>query len=221
MVRKRPVKPDDLRLWATVAATLRPHRGRSDLDALKAAIDAAEIEEARLRAEEEERERLAKIPKGLRRRRGPQALPRPTHAPDVTDPYEAPFVLSPFEIGILAKEQAKKAASPWGPDPIEPKRKKRIVRERDPIEARLDLHGYTQFSAEDRLKSFLLSAHAQGYRSVLVITGKGLSGDGIIRRRIPEWLGAPELSHVVAGFSLAHRRHGGDGALYVALKRRG
>jgi DNA-nicking Smr family endonuclease len=52
-----------------------------------------------------------------------------------------------------------------------------------------------------------------------VITGKGSSGDGVLRRRVPEWLSQPPLRQIVAGLSEAHRRHGGGGALYVALKR--
>jgi DNA-nicking Smr family endonuclease len=36
----------------------------------------------------------------------------------------------------------------------------------------------------------------------------------------PEWLAAPALANIVAGISEAHRRHGGEGALYVALKRK-
>ena len=49
---------------------------------------------------------------------------------------------------------------------------------------------------------------------------KGLRGDGILRRMTPEWLAAAHLRHVVAGVSEAHRRHGGEGALYIALKRK-
>jgi DNA-nicking Smr family endonuclease len=103
---------------------------------------------------------------------------------------------------------------------IEPGRKRRISRERDAIDARIDLHGLGQFAAEDRLKSFLVRAQELGLRAVLVITGKGMSGDGIIRRRAPDWLADPVLRGVVAGISQAHPRHGGEGALYVALKRK-
>ena len=106
------------------------------------------------------------------------------------------------------------------PHAIEPNRKRRITRERDPIEARIDLHGLGQFTAEDRLKAFLLRAQDAGLRAVLVITGKGVSGDGVIRRRAPEWLADPALRSVVAGVAQAGPRHGGEGALYVAIKRR-
>lgn len=58
------------------------------------------------------------------------------------------------------------------------------------------------------------------WRAVLVITGKGVGGDGVLRRRVPDWLAAPSLRDLIAGVSEAHRRHGGEGALYVALKRR-
>ena len=94
-------------------------------------------------------------------------------------------------------------------------------RERDDIGARLDLHGMDQDRARAALHAFLLRAHAEGHRAVLVITGKGVLGDGVPRRRTPEWLGDPEVRAVVAGVSEAARHHGGAGALYVALKRRG
>jgi DNA-nicking Smr family endonuclease len=64
-----------------------------------------------------------------------------------------------------------------------------------------------------------LNSRAQGRRAILVITGKGALGDGILRRRVPEWLASAPLREAVAGLAEAHRRHGGGGALYVALKR--
>ena len=54
---------------------------------------------------------------------------------------------------------------------------------------------------------------------MLVITGKGVGGDGVLKRRVPDWLAEPPLRDHIAGVSEAHRRHGGEGALYVALKR--
>lgn len=103
---------------------------------------------------------------------------------------------------------------------IEPNRKHRIAREREEIGGRIDLHGLTQDAAQVALERFLRRAFDEGWRAVLVITGKGVQGDGVLRRRAPDWLGAPHLSHIVAGISEAHRRHGGEGALYVALKRK-
>ena len=103
-------------------------------------------------------------------------------------------------------------------DPIEPRRKHRIAKAREPIGARLDLHGLDQDRARGVLERFLARAWDEGFRAVLVITGKGVQGDGILKRRTPEWLAAPHLAHMVAGISDAARHHGGEGALYVALK---
>ncbi len=106
------------------------------------------------------------------------------------------------------------------PQDIEPQRFHRLASGRDRLMARLDLHGHSQDSARAVLTGFLLSVHAQGSRSVLVITGKGVLGDGVLRRRVPEWLATAPLRPLIAGVSEAHSRHGGQGALYVALKRR-
>jgi DNA-nicking Smr family endonuclease len=97
---------------------------------------------------------------------------------------------------------------------------RRLARERDPHGPRLDLHGLDQAAAHARLNAFLRRAQDDGWRAVLVITGKGSRGDGVLRRMVPDWLAAPGLRDVVAGVAEAHRRHGGEGALYVALKRR-
>ncbi len=106
------------------------------------------------------------------------------------------------------------------PETIEPRRKRRIVRGRDEIAGRLDLHGLDQDQARQALHNFLLRAHDDGARAVLVITGKGRMGDGVLRRRAPEWLADPALRPIVAGLSQADRHHGGDGAFYIALKRK-
>lgn len=140
-----------------------------------------------------------------------RATPAPT-AP--ASGLDAPLRLAPKRLGA-AEGRSRKAL-----DPIEPNRHHRISREREEIGARLDLHGMTQDAARITLEAFLGRAWSDGWRAVLVITGKGVQGDGVLRRRTPEWLSAPHLAHIVAGVSPAHRRHGGEGALYVALKRR-
>jgi len=106
------------------------------------------------------------------------------------------------------------------PEELEPRRQRRLSRERDPIEARIDLHGYGRFQAQDALTAFLLGAQVRGYRSVLVITGQGRrGGTGVIRASVHEWLQSPVLRGVVSGFASAARHHGGDGALYVTIRR--
>lgn len=95
-------------------------------------------------------------------------------------------------------------------------------------EARIDLHGMTVADAHGALIDFILKAHAKGLRLVLVITGKGNASDvglmpverGVLRRQVPEWLRLPPLTFAVLDVTPAHRKHGGDGAFYVYLKRR-
>jgi DNA-nicking Smr family endonuclease len=109
--------------------------------------------------------------------------------------------------------------SPEAPEPIEPRRKRRIIREQE-LGPSLDLHGLDQDRARQTLIGFVRRAHEDGWRAVLIITGKGSRGDGVLRRMTPEWLSDPAIRGLVSGVSEAHRTHGGGGALYVALKRR-
>jgi DNA-nicking Smr family endonuclease len=124
----------------------------------------------------------------------------------------------PPPIGPAAAASPK--ARKGDPQTIEPSRKRRIIKGRESLEARIDLHGLDYDGAQATLEAFVRRAWNDGYRACLVITGKGTRGDGVLRRFTPEWLAAPSLRDVVAGISEADRRHGGEGALYVALKRR-
>jgi DNA-nicking Smr family endonuclease len=98
-----------------------------------------------------------------------------------------------------------------------------LSRGRKDIEARLDLHGMTQTLAHRALAGFLKRAHHDGLSFVLVITGKGNMGAdserGILRRQVPQWLSQPEFRALVVGFEEAHIGHGGQGALYVRIRR--
>lgn len=102
---------------------------------------------------------------------------------------------------------------------IDHKTRKKIVKGRMPIEARIDLHGMNQNSAISKLRNFLLQAQLNDCRLVLVITGKGEAGTGVLRRQVPNWLTNNDMKNVVSGFQEAHISHGGSGALYVRLKR--
>jgi len=151
--------------------------------------------------------------------------PRPGRSVDA--PAEAPppgrATTSSSKPGAPPELVAALRPAPQAPrkpaEVLEPRRQRRLARERDPIEARIDLHGHGRFQAQDALTGFLISAQARGLRSVLVITGQGRRGGGVIRASVHEWLTAPQLRAVVSGFAPAHRRHGGEGALYVTLKR--
>lgn len=90
------------------------------------------------------------------------------------------------------------------------------------VEARIDLHGSTQAEAHRRLERFLHAAHEDGLRLVLVITGKGFrDGEpGVLRSSVPRWLGESPNRHRVLGYTAASPKDGGEGALYVRLRRR-
>lgn len=90
------------------------------------------------------------------------------------------------------------------------------------IEGRVDLHGMTQSEAHSLLLSFLQRAQANGVRYVLIITGKGFSsgGDGILRRQVPAWLSTPPFRMLVSSHDVSARHHGGEGALYVRLRKK-
>ncbi|MFY8101711.1 MAG: Smr/MutS family protein, partial [Allorhizobium sp.] len=90
-------------------------------------------------------------------------------------------------------------------------------------EARIDLHGLIQSEAHGMLLDFLIRAHERGLRHVLVITGKGssLGSEGALKRAVPLWFAMPEFRFLISSYEPAARHHGGDGALYVRLSRRG
>jgi DNA-nicking Smr family endonuclease len=98
--------------------------------------------------------------------------------------------------------------------------KRSVARGKEAIGGRLDLHGYTQAQAHSALLHFLRNAHARDARLVLVITGKGRGGEmGVLRRQVPQWLGLAEFRAFVIGFEDAALAHGGEGALYVRVRR--
>lgn len=95
---------------------------------------------------------------------------------------------------------------------------RRIRRGQMEIQARLDLHGHTQDTAHRELVDFLLHEADMGARCVLVITGKGRMGAGVLRSRLSDWIGDPALRAIIAGHAKAHPRHGGEGATYIFLR---
>jgi len=96
--------------------------------------------------------------------------------------------------------------------------------------ARVDLHGMTEAVAHRALHSFLAGAQGRGVRLALVITGVGnpaphdgaewlRASHGVLKEMVPRWLNEKEFVGLTSGWARAHRRHGGDGALYVYLRK--
>ena len=123
---------------------------------------------------------------------------------------------------------AKPALPPLAP--LERTTLRALARGQRSVDAVLDLHGMRQAEAHLALGGFLRRAQSAGHGLVLVVTGKGGAGGGfalsggdergVLRRVVPHWLRLPDLRGVVLGFDEAVRHQGGEGALYVRLRRR-
>ena len=188
--RMRGIRPEERRLWESYAEGVRP-----------------------------------KLPE-----RGPESEnPDPPQADARASP-SAPQPVPAFRIGEAARGRDSVAVARARPVREAPARMDnktfgKMKKGRLKPDARIDLHGRTVDEAHNALIAFILSRQARGDRLVLVITGKGERDSpapverGILRRQAPHWLTLPPLSSAVLDVSPAHRRHGGDGAFYVYLRR--
>lgn len=123
-------------------------------------------------------------------------------------------------IGSVSSVVAKPLAlDPLRPVDIDLRSWQRLRRGRRPIDGRLDLHGMTQTAAHRALERFLVECRRRGDRCVLVITGKG-NGRGVLRSMVPRWLEEHGNRANVIAYAPAQPEHGGEGALYVLLRRR-
>ncbi|KPF99659.1 DNA mismatch repair protein MutS [Rhodopseudomonas sp. AAP120] len=173
---------------------------------------------------EEERALWDSVAKQVKPLRGRPRLTRIelTAAPDA--PVAKPPAPPPSQQPI---KRPAKLAAPMSPPPLATlgrRERSHLSRGRTDIDARIDLHGMTQARAHHALLRFLQRASHDGLSFVLVITGKGgrLGGDperGVLRRQVPHWLGLPEFRSYVVGFDEAALGHGGEGALYVRVRR--
>jgi DNA-nicking Smr family endonuclease len=195
MARKRPLHPDEHALWMTVARTARPLR--------PALTDHTQLPTTNAPAEP-----LPNLPE-----QAPMFLIG-EKARTTTTAFHAPPNL----------------VQPHAPLRMDAKAFGKMIRGKLSPEARIDLHGMTLSEAHRELISFILNAHSAGSRLVLVITGKGKPKadhgpiphrTGVLRHQVPQWLRLPPLGPVVLQVSEAHLKHGGSGAYYVYLRRRG
>jgi DNA-nicking Smr family endonuclease len=105
---------------------------------------------------------------------------------------------------------------PGPPDDLSGQR--RIRRGQNEIDARIDLHGHSQDTAHREVLDFIVRQAARGSRCVLIITGKGRLGTGVLRARLFDWIADPDLRPLIAGYATAHPKHGGAGAVYLFLR---
>jgi DNA-nicking Smr family endonuclease len=189
MTRRRQLSDEEAALWRGFVRSIEPLR-RLRVPAAERAADAT----ADTAASDERKPLAAAAARG--------AVPRAKSSDETLRPKTPPLA------------------------PLDRRLKQRVARGRETIDTRIDLHGYTQARAHSALLAFLQRAQSDGARLALVVTGKGVArGErhdaerGVLKRQVPIWLALPEFRPFVLGFEVAHVGHGGEGALYVRLRR--
>lgn len=190
MSHPRGLTPEEASAWDKVAATVKPIH-----PVQKARAAAVPAKSARA-----ERKPPVAAP-------APRPASRPVKAPATPVPAPAP---ARADAGLDSHWERRFKAGAIEPD------------------FTLDLHGHTLDSAHDRLDHGLTQAKAMGARVVLLIAGKlrpveaADRGErrGAIRAKLLDWLAAGPHGSDIGAIRKAHRRHGGEGALYLVLKRR-
>ncbi len=191
MARRKKPEGDDAELWRAVTHDVAPLKGGRETPPRAPAAGARETPP--------KAEQGANTKKPLRK--APPARPAPQAPPPLPPPLPD---LAHGRAPGLDRRSAQK-----------------LTRGQMKIVATLDLNGMTQAQAAHELAGFLADAQDRGRRCVLVITGKGGLGDdgGVLRNMVPRWLNTPPNRARVLGFDLAQPKHGGQGALYVLLRR--
>jgi len=187
----RGLSAEEAALWARVAATVKPLAKRHP--------DPPPLGEVAAAQRQTEGERLAQPRPAKRPAAGP--LHRPAAGP--------PPPKGEDRVGLDSTWDRKLSRGALTPD------------------FTLDLHGHTLASAHHRLDHGLVQAKALGARVVLLITGKPRPAEaadrgerrGAIRAKILDWLAAGPHASSIAAIRPAHRRHGGEGALYLILRK--
>ncbi|WP_114521543.1 Smr/MutS family protein [Altererythrobacter sp. ZODW24] len=185
----RGLSADEAALWEKVASTVEPLQRRP----------MAPSAQKRAVAIPQATPMTMPVPKSQRGRIPPPAPPKPVPAP----------VPRNDRTGLDSSWERKLSKASIDPDYT------------------LDLHGHTLDQAYVRLNRGIAQARAMNARLILVITGKSRPVDaadrgssrGAIRAKILDWLAAGSHGSAIAAIRKAHRRHGGEGALYIVLKR--
>ena len=148
----------------------------------------------------------------------PRAVMTEIEVADFERLLEAP---KPGPVPLLLPKIVTKPKTTKSPEAIDDPIQRRIAKGKVAIEARIDLHGMTQDQAHGLLLSFIHRAAQRHLRTVLVITGKGRSAksEGVLKRAVPHWLSQPAFALYVSGYADAAQSHGGQGALYVRLRK--
>ena len=193
---RRGLSSDEKRLWDKIAQTTSPIKDKHDYLISKDFY--AQVNDLEKFADKQQRNVPKKNPK-----------PRQVSEPN------------------LSKTAALRSTTPLSKPPqitaqLDRRTKVSLKRGKLKIEAKLDLHGHTQDQARVAVDRFIHHAVHTNKRHVLIITGKGRLSEtpgGVLRQAVPRWLSAPPLSALISGVDEASPRDGGEGALYVRIKK--
>ena len=96
---------------------------------------------------------------------------------------------------------------------------------------KLDLHGFSLNEANQTIKKFINKSFEDGYKQLLIITGKGLRSKvhnnpylskqmNVLKHSVPEFIKNDEdLFKKIRKISTADLKDGGEGAFYIFLKK--
>mgnify|MGYP005750861319 CR=1 FL=1 len=214
--RRRHLTRDEIALWSHVTQDVRPrdHASRAALDSGSdhpGVTGSPQADGAPPQGGAKGGETQG--PTRPSRSRKPQIAQGPVHVPPAERRLPSPVSERGHIIGLDRRTSARLRRGEIAPD------------------RRLDLHGLRQEDAYAAFVTAVRTAHAQGLRCLLVITGKGerrtapafdlFDRPGILRESLPLWAARPELSATIAACVPASRRHGGAGAFYLYLRRKG
>lgn len=196
MTKSRRLSQREARMWQKVAKSVRRLETRHEPQELP--VEPTETDVSRENIPEKQ---LYQRPKA-----GPDDLKRLT---------ESGFVPTPK----ASKINAQTKRHPPSHGLADRGREKKVRRGKFDIGPSLDLHGHTQDSAKAALFNFVRVHQSREEPSLLVITGKGRAGGGVLRQRFLEWIAEPQFRVLISGFSQAHQKHGGEGAFYLFLRK--
>ncbi|MGB3377647.1 MAG: Smr/MutS family protein [Allopontixanthobacter sediminis] len=191
---------------------MKPPRGLSAEEAEAWARVAASVVPLVRRRSETPLAKIAVAPPAIKATPAPKPAKRAPPPP----PRQAAAIIAPV-----------RAARPIGAGGLDSHWDKRLKSGSIDPDFTLDLHGHGLDAAHGRLENGIGQARAMGARLVLVVTGKPRPVDaadrasmrGAIRSKILDWLAAGQHADAIAAIRKSHRRHGGDGAIYIVLRR--
>ncbi len=136
------------------------------------------------------------------------------------EPVPAPIARRTVYVPLPVAAPPPRAPSRKTPEPgLDKNTARRFERGELPIDSAIDLHGLTQARAHEALDAFVANAVRGGARVLLVVTGKGRLGEGILRKHVPDWLKLGPHASRILRLASARIQHGGEGAYYVLLRR--